>query len=136
MKEQNKDFMKMVGYALVCCVGLAVLYAASLGVRYMFASPVGVVEQAVITNRGAYRIQEYERFYSLRDSILATAVKLATYRGRGLDIRERTECRGLMAVRTDMIARYNAASSAVATKGKWKPGDLPPRMEERKVTGC
>ena len=101
-----------------------------------FAAPIrGVTEQVEITNRGSYRIQGYEMFYDLVEHRNAVDVKLAGYPGV-LTAREATECRGLLARRADIVARYNAAAQAEFTTGQWRADNLPDHLEQQNPRFC
>ena len=112
--------------ALVVVIGLAVI--GNFTYRYFTAPIKGVVEEREITNKGPYRIQAYEQFYRWEEEIGAIDNKLLGYTDI-LDLRERQECRGLLARRYDLIADYNSASLAVRTQGKWRAPDLPKYLE-------
>lgn len=128
-------------YALIAAGGVAfvaVLIAAGWAYRYYIAPVRGAVEQREITNRGQYRIQAYEQFYRWQEELQAVEQKLGAYPESGLDKREQTECRGLVARRADIIAKYNAASRAIETQGRWQADDLPnslPAPQARRCSG-
>ena len=50
-------------YVVYAVLGLVGLIAVVLGGRYVLAPMLGIVQEREITNRGAYRIQAYEKFY-------------------------------------------------------------------------
>ena len=101
-----------------------------------FAAPIrGVTEQVEITNKGSYRIRGYEMFYDLVEQRNAVDVKLAGY-PEVLTAREATECRGLLARRADIVARYNAAAQAELTTGQWRADNLPDHLEQQNPRFC
>ena len=102
---------------------VAVIAFSTVGVlayRWISAPAQGAVEQREITNRGQYRIQAYEQFYRWQEQLDAIDAKLLAYTESGLDIRQQTECRGLLAQRSDIVAKYNAASAPSALKPSGK----------------
>ena len=107
-----------------------------LGYRWLTAPARGAVEQREIINRGQYRIQAYEQFYRWQEELDAIAVKLAGYPAQGLDIRQQTECRGLLARHADIVAEYNAASRAELTQGQWQDPDLPESLPQEPLRRC
>ena len=117
--------------AVLLVLGLTGSFSG-LGVRYILAPFTGAVEQREITNKGAFRIQAYEQFYRWQEAVEAIDVKLSVYTGE-LDTRQKSECIGLVARRTDMVGRYNAAVRSVQTQGKWKSTNLPNRLEHHLV---
>lgn len=129
--------MILIGFAgslslLVVFVGI---WGFQYGFRWFTAEPRGALEQREITTRGAFRIQEYERFYRLKEEVDSTDTKLAALPSE-LDVRQRTECTGLLAVRANRVAEYNAASAAELTRGKWKADDLPQRLNQENTRKC
>ena len=121
----------VLGFAafLVLIVGL------SIYVPRWTAGPVGLTEEIVITNKGAYRIQGYERFYDFVEQVEAVDVKLASYR-QDLATREAVECRGLLARRADIVQQYNADAQKVRTVGKWRADNLPSRLYHNLTRTC
>ena len=111
--------------------GIATNYA----IRWFRAPIEGAVEQREITNRGQYRIQSYEQFYQWHADIGAIEVKLAAYPAN-LDMRQRTECVGLVAQRANIVASYNAAAAAEKTKGQWLADDLPEYLTHTAPRTC
>ena len=124
--------------ALAGLVAVAILSTGGAFAYRWYTAPIrGAVEQREITNQGGYRIQAYEQFYRWRESIIGIDLKLAAYPpSADLDPRQQTECRGLLAVRADLVSRYNAASSAVRTQGSWRAADLPPTLPQTNPRGC
>ena len=123
---------------LIVCAAILVpvgVGAYTLALRYFFAEPSGRVEQQEIITRGAYRIQAYEQFYRIQEDIQGIDVKLGGY-PTTLDVRQRTECQGLLQVRANRVAEYNAASRAVLTQGQWRAPDLPQRLDQRNPRSC
>ena len=125
----------MVKYILLGLAALVLLVGAGFAFRWYYAPVRGELEQREITNRGQYRIQTYEQFYRWSEEVDAIDAKLAGY-PVDLDIRQRTECQGLLARRADLVSQYNAASSAELTQGKWQAGDLPERLSHSDTRGC
>ena len=128
--------MKAFGIVLGVIVVLLILMFGGLGLRYIMAPIIGTVEKQEITTTGAYRIQGYERFYDIQAQVDAVDVKLASLPSSGLDIREKTECRGLVAQKMNLIAEYNSRSSAVETQGRWRASNLPSRLVPGKPREC
>ena len=131
--------LKIVGLTLG---GLALFLALFVGIwgfnygfRWFTAEPRGALEQREITTHGAFRIQEYERFYRLQADILAIDMRLASLPA-DLNTRQQTDCLGILAVRTNKVAEYNAASHAELTKGKWKADDLPESLKQENPRKC
>ena len=121
-------------------IGIVALIAAStvgvLAYRWFVAPARGAVEEREIINRGQYRIQAYEQFYRWQEELDAIRVKLNGYPESGLDRREQTECRGLLARHADIVARYNAASRAERTQGKWQDPELPESLSQEPIRSC
>ena len=118
---------------------VAVIASSTVGIlayRWITAPARGAVEQREITNRGQYRIQAYEQFYRWQEQLDAIETKLLAYPQSGLDIRQQTECRGLMAQRADIVAKYNAASRAERTQAQWQDPDLPQTLEHNPSQRC
>ena len=118
---------------------VAVIAFSTVGVlayRWISAPARGAVEQREITNRGQYRIQAYEQFYRWQEQLEAIDAKLMPYAESGLDLRQRTECRGLLAQRADIIAKYNAASRAERTQAQWQDPELPHTLEHNPSPRC
>lgn len=84
---------------------IALSTVGTLGYRWLIAPARGAVEQREIINRGQYRIQAYEQFYRWQEEIGAIEAKLQAYPQQGLDIRQQTECRGLLAQRANIVAK-------------------------------
>ena len=121
--------------AVVIPVTVVSIWGFQYGFRWFTAEPRGALEQKEITTRGAFRIQEYERFYRLKAEVDSVDIKLAAL-PRELDVRQRTECTGLLAVRANRVAEYNAASAAELTKGKWRADDLPSSLNQENTRTC
>ena len=121
-------------------IGIVAVIALSsvgfLGYRWLIAPARGAVEQREIINRGQYRIQAYEQFYRWQEDLDAIEVKLQAYPAQGLDIRQQTECRGLLAQRANIVARYNAASRAELTQGQWQASELPESIPQEPLRTC
>ena len=118
---------------------VAVIASSTVGVlayRWITAPARGAVEQREITNRGQYRIQAYEQFYRWQEQLDAIETKLLAYPQSGLDLRQQTECRGLLAQRADIVAKYNAASRAERTQAQWQDPDLPHTLEHNPSQRC
>ena len=118
---------------------VAVIAFSTVGVlayRWISAPAQGAVEQREITNRGQYRIQAYEQFYRWQEQLDAIDAKLLAYTESGLDLRQQTECRGLLAQRSDIVAKYNAASRAERTQAQWQDPDLPQTLEHNLSQRC
>ena len=118
---------------------VAVIASSTVGIlayRWITAPARGAVEQREITNRGQYRIQAYEQFYRWQEQLDAIETKLLAYPPSGLDIRQQTECRGLLAQRADIVAKYNAASRAERTQAQWQDPDLPHTLEHNPSQRC
>ena len=127
----------VVSLSSILFVGL--LFGLVLGpmVFRWYAAPwTGKLEEREITTRGAYRIQGYEQFYRWSEEADAVESKLGNYAGRELDVRERTECRGLRAQYADLVSRYNAASRAERTQGQWRADDLPQTLTLEGIPTC
>ena len=125
---------------ILAVIGLSAVIAFStagvLAYRWISAPARGAVEQREITNRGQYRIQAYEQFYRWQEQLDAIETKLMAYPPSGLDIRRQTECRGLLAQRADIVAKYNAASRAERTQAQWQDPDLPHTLEHNPSQRC
>ena len=118
---------------------VAVIASSTVGIlayRWITAPARGAVEQREITNRGQYRIQAYEQFYRWQEQLDAIETKLLAYPQSGLDLRQQTECRGLLAQRADIVAKYNAASRAERTQAQWQDPDLPHTLEHNPSQRC
>ena len=115
---------------------IALSTVGALGYRWLTAQARGAVEQREIINRGQYRIQAYEQFYRWQEEIGAIEAKLQAYPQQGLDIRQQTECRGLLAQRANIVAKYNAASRAELTQGQWQDPDLPESLPQESPRRC
>ena len=115
---------------------IALSTVGALGYRWLIAPARGAVEQREIINRGQYRIQAYEQFYRWQEEIGAIEAKLQAYPQQGLDIRQQTECRGLLAQRANIVAKYNAASRAELTQGQWQDPDLPESLPQESPRRC
>lgn len=120
---------------IIGIVGLVAVVGAVLGARWVLAPVTGAIQKREITTRGAYQIQGYEQFYRWQEEAGAIDAKLVAYAGRS-DARSRTECIGLLAVRADIVAKYNAASQQVETQGQWKADNLPARMPQKERATC
>ena len=125
---------------ILAVIGLTAVIAFStagvLAYRWISAPARGAVEQREITNRGQYRIQAYEQFYRWQEQLDAIETKLLAYSPSNLDIRQQTECRGLLAQRADIIAKYNAASRAERTQAQWQAPGLPHTLEHTPSQKC
>ena len=127
---------KWVAVAVVAVpVTIVGVWGFGYGFKWFTAEPTGALQERQITTRGAFRIQAYEKFYRLREAIDSTDVKLAAL-PRELDVRQREQCVGLLAVRADRVAEYNAAAAAVTTQGKWRAADLPQSMNQENPRTC
>lgn len=115
---------------------IALSTVGTLGYRWLIAPARGAVEQREIINRGQYRIQAYEQFYIWQEDLGGIEAKLQAYPQQGLDIRQQTECRGLLARRADIVARYNAASRAELTQGQWQAPELPESLPQASPRRC
>ena len=115
---------------------IALSTVGALGYRWLIAPARGAVEQREIINRGQYRIQAYEQFYRWQEELGGIEVKLQAYPQQGLDIRQQTECRGLLARRADIVAQYNAASRAELTQGQWQAPELPESLPQASPRRC
>lgn len=122
--------------ALAGVVVLALMVAGGFAYRYFIAPVRGAVEQQEITNQGQYRIQAYEQFYRWDEEVISIQNKLAAYPNtRSLNERERTECRGLLHRRADIVTDYNAAARAELTRGKWQAPELPEKLTHWEIAG-
>ena len=121
-------------------IGLTAVIAFStagvLAYRWISAPARGAMEQREITNRGQYRIQAYEQFYRWQEQLDAIETKLSAYPETSLDLRRQTECRGLLAQRADIVAKYNAASRAERTQAQWQDPGLPHTLEHTPSQKC
>ena len=136
MKTGVKVVLVVLGVlAAITALGVATSGFSFLQ-RLILAEPRGFVEEVEQTTRGAYRIQEYERFYVLMERLDATDTKLAALPSTGLNTREKTACVGLLAVRSNIVSEYNAASRAVRTKGNWRASDLPSTLSQENPRKC
>ena len=133
----KKDTRKRKGkgaaalWAIGAVVGLALMIGAGLGLRYLLAGPTGAVEQREIVLGGQYRVQRYDEFFDLRGDIDAKRLRLSVYAASGdLNGREQTQCRGLLASTTELIADYNAAAAAYRTRGQWRDPSLPQQITQ------
>ena len=115
---------------------IAVSTVGTLAYRWAVAPARGAVEEREIINRGQFRIQAYEQFYRWQEELDAIRVKIDGYPASGLDRREQTECRGLLARYADIVAKYNAASRAERTQGKWQDPDLPETLSNEPIRSC
>jgi len=120
---------------LLIMIAIFTLMFTGLGARWFLAPFRGAVEEREITNRGQFRIQAYEQFYRWQEDVEAIDLKLTAY-PRQLDLRQTTECRGLLARRADIIARYNAASKAERTQGQWMATGLPEILLQSNTRVC
>ena len=121
---------------LFVAVGLLAIGVVSIGgyVFKWYALPfMGALEEREITNQGAYRIQGYEQFYTWAEERDAVKSKLNLYLDRELDVREHTNCVGLISQYADITAEYNAASRAERTQGQWRADDLPETLENEMI---
>ena len=90
------------------------------------AGPQGKTEEVVITNRGQYRIQAYERFYQINEGLVEIDNKLLIYSvNKTENFRQLTECTGLLYQRANLVSEYNAKSKQERTTGKWQDPSLP-----------
>lgn len=122
-------------FALILIV--VILAVTGLGFRWVVAPFTGAVqEREIVQGSGQYRIQAYEQFYRWEEEVAAVDVKLAAYPETGLDVRQQTECRGLLARRANVVARYNAASRAERTQGQWQDPELPQTLQNASHGGC
>lgn len=130
----------MTKITVLAIIGVVAVIASStvgiLAYRWITAPARGAVEQREITNRGQYRIQAYEQFYRWQEQLDAIETKLLAYPQSGLDLRQQTECRGLLAQRADIVAKYNAASRAERTQAQWQDPDLPHTLEHNPSQRC
>lgn len=130
----------MTKITVLAIIGVVAVIASStvgiLAYRWITAPARGAVEQREITNRGQYRIQAYEQFYRWQEQLDAIEAKLLAYPPSGLDLRQQTECRGLLAQRADIVAKYNAASRAERTQAQWQDPDLPHTLEHNPSQRC
>ncbi len=128
---------KAITLAIIGVVAvIALSTVGTLGYRWLIAPARGAVEQREIINRGQFRIQAYEQFYRWSEERAAIESKLALYPESGLDIRQQTECRGLLAQHANIVAEYNAASRAELTQGQWQAPDLPQTLPHAPVRRC
>ena len=128
--------MKWIPIGIIGVLGLVALgVLGGIWIPRWIAPEAGLTEEIEITNRGAYRIQGYERFYDLYEEVEAIDVKLQAY-PLALDVREETECRGLLMRRADMVRQYNADSQAVRTVGQWRADNLPSRISHDLPREC
>lgn len=121
--------------AVLAVLGIVAIIGVGLGGRYVLAPVIGAIEERETVHRGAYRIQAYEQFYRWQEEAAAVDTKLIGYLGRS-DARSQTECVGLLAVRADIVAKYNAASRQIRTQGEWKPNDLPAVLDQKDKSTC
>ena len=127
---------KWIALGLLLAVAIVVSFVVLWLYGGRFFAPIrGVTQQVEITNEGAYRVQGYELFYDLIEESGAVDVKLTGY-PEWLDAREAIECRGLLARRADIVARYNAAAQAKLTIGQWRADDLPEQLEQQNPRTC
>jgi type II secretory pathway pseudopilin PulG len=128
---------KIIFLTIIGVVAVVVLSTVGvLAYRWVSAPTRGAVEQREITNRGQYRIQAYEQFYRWQEQIAAIEVKVLAYPGEELDIRQKTECQGLLAQRADIVAKYNTASRAERTQAQWQDPDLPHTLSHEPIRSC
>ena len=121
----------IVGGVLIIVLGIV----GSLYLPRLLAPVRGETERIVITTTGAYRIQGYEHFYDLEEQVEALDQRLAAYPDE-LSPRQQTDCIGILSVRADRVAEYNAASRAELTTGKWRADNLPERLAHEAPRSC
>ena len=124
----------ILAFVVVVVLGIGFTFT-DLAVRWGVAPFRGAVEEREITNRGQFRIQAYEQFYRWQEEIVAVDAKLTSY-PETMDIRQETECRGLIARRANIVARYNAASRAERTQGQWQAPELPQILNQNNTRSC
>lgn len=130
-----KTFLLWGGITLAVLAVPSVIFGWSLLQRYFWAGPKGAVEQKEQTNKGNYRIRAYDRFYEIVEEVDGIKLKLAAYPQK-LDVRQRTECIGLLSIRANLVAEYNAKSKAVNTTGQWKASGLPYTLRQENPRKC
>lgn len=109
----------------VLLVGILMLALGGYVFRWYSAPFVGALEEREITNKGAYRIQAYNEFYSMYTELDGIESKITLYDGRVLHLRDATNCRGLVSRHADIVSEYNSEARAVNTTGQWLAEDLP-----------
>ena len=132
-------FFKIFAAGIALIAVIALITILSIYIPRWTAEPIGKTEEVVITNKGAYRIQAYERFYIINEEIQALDNKLSTVytvnSGSSLlNPRQQTECNGLLFQRSNLVGEYNSRARAILTTGKWQANDLPftmPQLDNR-----
>ena len=126
------------GISLAVMAAVVAIVAAAIYVPRLWAEPVGRTEQIVTVNRGNYRSSAYELFYDLDEQIEAVNLKLDAYPAdpQDMDARERTECRGLLLKRANLVADYNASARQELTVGQWRSEDLPSSLPQVNPREC
>ena len=127
--------MKLLSIFLALTGVVIIVAMASIYVPRWLAPPVGKTEQVIITNKGAYRIQGYERFYDLQEEVQSIDIKLQAY-PTVLEGRQPTQCIGLLARRADTVRTYNQRARAVETTGKWLADNLPTQLQHYNIREC
>ena len=99
-----------------------------------------VKAQEIIKASGTFKIQAYQGFFDKCESIRASEANIRGLEMFGLDTltkKERTELRGLINIRNNRVADYNAKSHAEWTAGQFRDERLPYTIElDRRSTTC
>ena len=121
----------MVKWIALGSAGIVLAFFGIWGMGFAFAwwsAPwTGALEERQQVNRGAFRIQEYERFYELRDRYCASGYKIEQYEQSDL-ARKDTVIAGTTATLYDAALEYNSNSEQERTSAKWKDSGLPDRL--------
>ena len=121
----------ILGFAIVAFLTIASIFGSIYIPRWL-APERGKTEEVIITNRGQYRIQAYERFYQINEELVAVDNKLGVYSfSAPNNLRQETECKGMLFKRANLVSEYNAKSQQERTTAKWQDPSLPERLYNR-----
>lgn len=124
--------LSVVGWVILGVVGLLLLFAAGLTLRYFTADVRGRVNAQETIKSGSNRIAQYNQFFNL-----CAAVQAAEGQLDGLEVelaatslekdRQRilSNITGVSANRLRIISQYNANATKSYTAGQFRDSDLP-----------
>lgn len=127
---------KIVLYAILGFLGIAVLVVGSWWIRYATAEVRGRIEAREQIQSADYRIFSYDHFFNLYADVQAFEDQIRNQRAIVADLSEEEEIaryrrniNALLNQRASVIRQYNADARKEGTRGQFRADQLPYQID-------